>query len=71
MGDTAYGTAPMLEYLVKEKQIEPHILVWEKSVRNDGTYSRSDFIWNNDANYWCVTGDLLKKHARMLQKITP
>jgi len=31
MGDTAYGSAPMLEYLVNEKDIEPHIRVWEKS----------------------------------------
>jgi len=30
MGDTAYGSAPMLEHLVNEKNIEPHIRVWEK-----------------------------------------
>ena len=69
MGDTAYGTAPMLEYLVKEKQIEPHILVWEKSVRNDGTYSRSDFIWNNDANHYeCPAGKLLVRYRRPFKK---
>lgn len=32
-GDTAYGAAPMLARLVKQKAIEPHILVFDKSAR--------------------------------------
>ena len=60
MGDTAYGRAPMLEYLVNEKNIEPHIRVWEKSIRTDGTLSRSDFIWvENEDHYQCPAGKLL------------
>lgn len=30
VGDTAYGAAPMLNWIVNDKQIEPHIPVWEK-----------------------------------------
>jgi hypothetical protein len=41
--DTAYGAAPMLNWIVNEKKIEPHIPVWEKSLRDDGTFSRPDF----------------------------
>ena len=35
VGDTAYGTAPMLDWIVNNKQIELHIPVWEKSERDD------------------------------------
>jgi hypothetical protein len=44
VGDTAYGAAPMLNWIVKDKQIEPHIPVREKSQRDDGTFSRSDLL---------------------------
>lgn len=30
IGDTAYGTAEMLAWMVDEKQIEPHVPVWDK-----------------------------------------
>ena len=43
IGDTAYGTAEMLALMVEEKGIEPHVPVWEKGERDDGTFSRSDF----------------------------
>lgn len=53
MGDTAYGTAEMLNWTV-EKGIAPHSPVWEKSERNDGTYSVSEFIFDLQANeYIC------------------
>ena len=47
--DTAYGTGKFLGWLVKEKNITPHIPVWEKSDRQDGTFSRSDFRWDREA----------------------
>src|SRR5208283_2330477 len=50
IGDTAYGTAPMLGWLVNEKQIEPHIPVWEKWQRDDGTFSSSEFTWDEAAD---------------------
>ena len=46
IGDTAYGAAPMLGWLVQEKRIEPHIPVWDKAERQDGTLSRSDFVFD-------------------------
>jgi len=46
IGDTAYGAAPMLGWLVQEKQIEPHVPVWDKSERQDGTLSRSAFTFD-------------------------
>jgi hypothetical protein len=44
--DTAYVTGKILGWLVKEKKITPHIPVWEKSDRQDGIFSRSDFQWD-------------------------
>jgi hypothetical protein len=44
--DTAYGAAPMLNWLVGEKGIAPHIPVNDKSKREDGTFSRSDFRYD-------------------------
>ena len=37
--DTAYGTGKFLDWLAGEK-ITPHIPVWDRSAREDGTYSR-------------------------------
>ena len=54
VGDTAYGAAPMLNWIVNDKHIEPHIPVWEKSQRDDGTFSRSDFRFDQRSNsYEC------------------
>src|SRR3546814_6238936 len=50
IGDTAYGTAEMLGWMVDEKSIEPHVPVWDKAERKDGTLSRSDFQWNAEAD---------------------
>ena len=33
IGDTAYGTAPMLGWMVEEKGIEPHVPVWDRTER--------------------------------------
>ncbi len=43
IGDTAYGTAEMLNWPVDEYGIEPHIPVFDKSQHTDGTFSRNDF----------------------------
>jgi transposase len=60
VGDTAYGAAPMLNWLVEEKGIAPHIPVFDKSKRDDGTFSRSDFQYDrtNDV-YHCPGGKQL------------
>src|SRR6201994_1879647 len=38
-GDTVYGAVRLLKWLV-DRQITPHIPVWDKSARSDGTFSR-------------------------------
>jgi transposase len=42
--DTAYGTAKFLGWLIGSR-IAPHIPVWDRSAREDGTLARSDFHW--------------------------
>jgi Transposase DDE domain len=61
VGDTAYGAAAMLNWLVEEKGIAPHIPVFDKSKRDDGTFSRSDFRYDASSDlYHCPGG----KHLR-------
>jgi hypothetical protein len=43
--DTAYGTGKFLGWLVGAG-IAPQIPVWDKSTREDGTFSRSDFTFD-------------------------
>jgi transposase len=65
VGDMAYGAAPLLNWIVNEKHIEPHIPVWEKANRDDGTFSRSDFIFDAQENvYTCPGGKELKTTGR-------
>jgi len=61
IADTAYGAAPMLSWMIEEKGIEPHIPVWDKSERKDGSFSRSDFQWDEQADeYRCPAGKALR-----------
>ena len=46
VGDTAYGTAQMLSWMVNEKHIAPHVPVWDKTQRKDGSLSASEFSWD-------------------------
>jgi hypothetical protein len=65
IGDTAYGTAPMLAWMVDEKGIEPHVPVWDRTQRNDETLSSSDFQWNDQADeYRCPQGHALRSEWR-------
>lgn len=57
--DTAYGTAKFLGWLVGRK-IAPHIPVWDKSKREDGSLSREDFAYSpGDDTYLCPQGKRL------------
>lgn len=65
VGDTNYGSAAMLGWLVDEKKIAPHTHVDDKSGRDDGTLSRSDFRWDDQANeYRCPEGHALRSGWR-------
>ena len=64
-GDVAYGTGEMLGRLVG-RDIEPYIPVWDKSKRDDGSFSTADFIYDKardvyrcpGAKLWKTTGNL-------------
>ena len=59
--DTAYGSAPMLNWLVEEKGIAPHIPVIDKSAREDGSFSRADFRYDEEEDvYICPAGRPLR-----------
>lgn len=68
--DTAYGTGRMLGWL-KEQEIEPHIPVWDRSRRTDGTFSRGDFKYDTERDvYVCPGGKTLKTTGRVLSDDT-
>jgi transposase len=64
--DTAYGSAAVLNWIVNEKKIVPHIPVIDKSKRADGSLSREDFTFDRDRNaYVCPQGKLLNTTGRI------
>jgi transposase len=66
IADTAYGIGRFLGWLVKEKRITPHIPVWDKSKRDDGTFSRDDFTFDRKQNFYiCPTGKRLTTTGRV------
>ena len=76
MGDSAYGSAEMLGWLVDVHGIEPHVTVFDKSARKDGTFSRADFTYDHARDaYVCpggaaltTTGTLVNDGATMLYR---
>jgi transposase len=65
IADTGYGSAEMLGWLVDERGIAPHIPVFDKSTRTDGTFSRADFIFDpHSDSYICPAGKSLKHYRR-------
>jgi len=70
IGDTNYGTAEILGWMVDEKRIEPHVSVWDKTQRNDETLSSSDFQWDEQADeYRCPQGRVLRRQWRPFKRI--
>ena len=54
-----------VEDLLSERGIEPHIPVFDKSNRTDGTFSRADFADDRERDaYVCPAGKPLQKHRR-------
>ena len=47
-GDTVYGAVRLLKWLV-DRNITPHVPVWDKSARPDGTFSRAEFVFDQGA----------------------
>ena len=54
-GDTAYGAVRLLKWLV-DRNITPHVPVWDKSARPDGTFSRADFAFDPERNVYVCPG---------------
>lgn len=54
-GDTAYGAVRLLKWLV-DRQITPHVPVWDKSARSDGTFRRADFVFDQERNVYICPG---------------
>jgi transposase len=70
IGDTNYGTAEILGWMVDEKQIEPHVSVWDKTQRNDETLSNSEFLWDEQAGeYCCPQGRALRSQWRAFKNL--
>jgi len=69
IADTAYGSAPMLDWLVEEKEIEPHVPVWQKG-QNKELFGRDDFSWDVESDkYVCPAGkDLLSRKRNFTKK---
>ena len=64
-GDVAYGTGKLLGWLV-DRDIDPHIPVWDKARRDDGTLSRDDFTFDKGSDaYICPGGKALKTTGRV------
>jgi transposase len=58
--DTAYGTGKLLAWLL-DREITPHIPVWERYERTDGMFSRLDFSYDAERDvYICPSGRPLK-----------
>ena len=69
VGDTGYGNAEMLGWLVYEHGIEPHIPVFDKSQRRDDTFSRSDFSYDHSKDaYRCPGGKWLHQYRRAFKQ---
>jgi len=63
--DTAYGSGKTLKALI-DCGIEPHIPVWDKSNRKDGTFSRADFAYDREGDhYTCPAGKILKSSGNV------
>ncbi|MGA0598472.1 transposase [Enterovirga sp. CN4-39] len=70
--DSAYGSAENLAWLVHERGIEPHIPVFDKSERRDGTFSRSDFAYDHaNDRYTCPAGKPLRQRQKVYRTERP
>jgi hypothetical protein len=53
--DTAYGAVRLLKWLV-DRNITPHVPASDKSARPDGTFSRADFVFDQERNIYVCPG---------------
>lgn len=69
IGDTAYGTAEFLGWMVNEANIEPHVPVWDRGDESDERFGRSDFSFDEEHDlYTCPNGKELRRFWRTFKK---
>jgi transposase len=69
IGDTAYGTAEFLNWMVNEANIEPHVPVWDRGDEKDERFGRSDFSFDEEKDlYTCPNGKELRRFWRDFKK---
>jgi IS5 family transposase len=69
IGDTAYGTAEFLNWMVNEAEIEPHVPVWDRGDEREDRFGRSDFIFDEENDvYTCPNGNELRRFWRNFDK---
>jgi transposase len=65
IGDTAYGTAEFLAWMVNEANIEPHVPVFDKSAEKPDQFHRADFDYDAETDsYTCPNGKQLLRARR-------
>jgi transposase len=70
--DAGYGSAENLAWLVHERGIEPHIPVFDKSQRSDGTFSRDEFAYDHKRDcYICPAGKELRQRQKIYRAPRP
>src|SRR4030088_439687 len=70
--DAGYGSAEKLPCLCNERGIEPHIPVFDKSKRTDGTFSRDDFAYDRERDcYICPAGKELRQRQKIYRMPRP
>ncbi|MDH3430906.1 MAG: transposase [Gammaproteobacteria bacterium] len=69
IGDTAYGTAEFLGWMVNEAGIEPHVPVWDRGNEMAGRFGRSNFMYDEQTDsYTCPSGKELRRFWRNFNK---
>ena len=72
MSVTAWASARSGAWLAEEKGIEPHIRVFDKSARRDGTFERADFVYDHaDDSYICPGGKRLRQRRKVYREPRP
>jgi IS5 family transposase len=69
IADTAYGIDVMLDWLDRQRGVAPHIRVFDKPGRKDGTFERADFTYDAEGDaYICPGGKELKQSRRTFMR---
>jgi hypothetical protein len=71
-GDSAYGSAEMLSWLVDQHGIAPHVTAFDKSARRDETCAREAFAYDRARDgYVCPAGKTLTTRGTLVNDGAP